>query len=84
MSQITWQDRATEKVARTASKIPRKWRISLKDRDRARKARNVTGSFIQSFLSEEEVEIVRLDSDTLVQRNCVDLLVESRSCKCIL
>jgi len=68
MSQIPWQDQAAEKVARTAAKIPSKWRISLEDRDRARKARNLTGPFIHSFLSEDETEIVRLDSVTLVQR----------------
>lgn len=68
MSQIPWQDRAAEKVARTAAKIPSKWRISLEDRDRAREARNLTGAFIHSFLSEDEAEIVRLDSVTLVQK----------------
>lgn len=68
MSQIPWQDRAIQKVARTASKIPLKWRISLEDRDRAKKSRNLTGSFIQSFLSKNEAEIVRLDSETLVQK----------------
>jgi len=68
MSQIPWQDRAAEKVARTVSKIPPKWRISLEDRDRARKERSLTGPFIQSFLSKDEAEIVRLDSDTLVQK----------------
>lgn len=68
MSQIPWQDRAAEKVARTASKIPPNWRISQEDRDRARKTTNLTGPFIQSFLSKDEVRIVRLDSNSLVQK----------------
>jgi len=85
MSQIPWQDQAAEKVARTAAKIPSKWRISLEDRDRARKARNLTGPFIHSFLSEDEAEIVRLDSVTLVQRiassSLSSLEVASAYCK---
>ena len=85
MSDISWQDRATKKVTQTASKIPPIWRISVEDRERARTTRNLTGNFIQSFLSEEEAEIVRLDSETLVQkiasRSLSSLEVANAYCK---
>jgi amidase len=68
MHPLSWQDRAAEKVAQTAAKIPPKWRISEEDRERARKTRNLTGVFIQSFLSENEAAIVNLDSSTLVRK----------------
>lgn len=68
MSQIPWQDRAAAKVADTASKIPPHWRLRQEDRDRAKKQKNLTGSFIESFLSENEVAIVRLDSVALVEQ----------------
>jgi amidase len=85
MSQIPWQDRAAEKVARTASEIPPKWRISQEERDRARKTKNLTGPFIQSFLYEDEAKIVRLDSHSLVQKiasgSLSSLEVASAYCK---
>ncbi len=68
MSQIPWQDRAAAKVADTASKIPPHWRIRQEDRDRAKKHKNLTGDFIESFLTENEVAIVRLDSVSLVEK----------------
>jgi amidase len=68
MSKLSWQDRAAAKVADTASKIPPYWRIRQEDRDRASKQKNLTGPFIESFLSQGEVAIIRLDSLTLVEK----------------
>jgi hypothetical protein len=85
MSQISWQDRAAAKVAETASMIPRHWRISEEDRDRAKKLRNLTGPFIESFLSESEASIIRLDSLALVEqiadRSLTSLEVTEAYCK---
>lgn len=68
MSQLPWQDRAAAKVADTASKIPSSWRLSQEDRERAKKRKNLTGSFVESFLSEDEAAIIRLDSVDLVEK----------------
>lgn len=68
MSRASWQDRAAAKAADTASKIPQHWRINQDDLDRATKQKNLTGTFIQSFLSTHEVEIVQLDSVVLSEK----------------
>jgi amidase len=68
MSQASWQDRAAAKVADTASKIPPHWRIRQEDLDSAKKRKNLTGPSIESFLTENEIAIVRLDSVTLVEK----------------
>jgi amidase len=85
MSQISWEDRAAAKVAEVASMIPRHWRISEEDRDRAKKLRNLTGPFIESFLSESEASIIRLDSLALVEqiadRSLTSLEVTKAYCK---
>ena len=85
MTQISWKDRAAAKVAETLSKIPRDWRISEEDRDRAKRQKNLTGPFIESFLSEKETAIIRLDSLTLVEnlasRSLTSLEVASAYCK---
>ena len=67
MSQLSWKDRAAAKVAHTASKIPSQWRLSQEDRAKARDQKTLTGSFVGSFLSKREVEIVGLDSIALVE-----------------
>ena len=68
MLQVSWQDRAAAKVADTASKIPPHWRVSQEDRNRARERKSLTGPFIESFLSEYEVAIIRLNSPALVEK----------------
>ncbi len=68
MSQLAWQDRAAAKVADTAAKIPPHWRIREEDRGRAKKQKNLTGPFIESFLCENEIAIIRLDSVTLLEK----------------
>ncbi|OAQ96063.1 hypothetical protein LLEC1_03506 [Akanthomyces lecanii] len=68
MSGMSWRDRAAAKVADTASKIPPPWRLKPEDLQRAKEQRNLTGPFIESFLSQHEVEIVTLDSCALVEK----------------
>lgn len=76
MHPISWQDRAAAKVAEIASKIPEEWRITEKDRDKARKERMLTGPFIESFLSPEENAVVLLNTEALRDR------LASQSLKC--
>ena len=83
--ETSWQSRAAAKVADTASKIPSNWRISPNDRNRAREQKNLTGPFIESFLSKHEIEIIRLGSSDLVQkltaRTLTSLEVTEAYCK---
>ncbi|KAF1732290.1 Acetamidase [Beauveria bassiana] len=68
MSDISWRDRAAAKVADTASKIPPHWRLKPQDLQRAKEQKNLTGPFIESFLSQNEVEITALASCDLVEK----------------
>lgn len=77
MPHEAWQDRAAAKVADTASKIPKKWRITEEDRDKAEKQKRLTGPFVASFLSPEENAIVQLNTKTLRDR------LASRSLTCL-
>jgi amidase len=85
MYRLSWQDRAAAKVAETASKIPPQWRISEEGRERAKEQRNLTGPFIESFLSDSEALIIRLDSLALVEkiatRSLTSLEVAEAYCK---
>ena len=56
------------KVADTKSKIPREWLLKQADLDKASDQRNLTGSFIESFLDDRELEIIRNDSVRLVEK----------------
>lgn len=76
MPQDSWQDRAAAKVADTASKIPKKWRITQRDRDQVPRQRKLTGAFIESFLSPGEDAIVHLRTEDLRDR------IASGSLKC--
>ncbi|KAF1832858.1 general amidase [Decorospora gaudefroyi] len=79
MAHKSWQDRAAAKVAATAAKIPEHWRISSQDHEKARRQKDLTGPFIESFLFEKEVAIIRLDTVGLVAKlgtralRCVDV-----------
>ncbi|KAK0386104.1 hypothetical protein NLU13_5941 [Sarocladium strictum] len=64
----SWQDQAAAKVAETASKIPAQWRLTPDDIQRAKEQKDLTGPFIQSFLSEDEIAITSLGSSRLVAK----------------
>jgi amidase len=68
MAKASWQEQAAAKMADTASKIPAEWRLSQGDIQRAKEQKNLTGPFIESFLSQDEVAIVSLDSSHLVAK----------------
>ena len=66
--QDSWQARAKAKVAEIHSRIPKEWTLDQVDLENARNQRDLTGPFIENFLSEREVDIIRNDSVQLVQK----------------
>ncbi|KAK0704392.1 amidase signature domain-containing protein [Lasiosphaeris hirsuta] len=66
MTTTSWEARAAEKRAATLAKIRPEWRLSPDDMERARKQRDLTGPFIQSFLLADEVSIISKDSVDIV------------------
>ena len=85
MSQSSWQERAAAKVADIASQIPERWRITEEDRDRAANERQLSGPFIESFLSQSENKIVKTSSPELCKqlasRSLSSLEVTEAFCK---
>src|SRR5436305_15250272 len=83
--QIPWQHRAAAKVVETKSKIPRRWILGQEDLYRAAKQRQLCGSFIESFLDDKEVKIIRFDGATLAKklesREYTSLAVTEAYCK---
>lgn len=63
---IPWEARASKKRADTLAKIPPEWRLNQEDLRRAEEQRDLTGSFIQSFLLPDEVSIVSMESVDIV------------------
>ena len=68
ISQESWQAKAKAKVANMESKIPKEWTLEKADLDEAKKQRNLTGPFIESFLDDSEVDIIRNNSVQLVEK----------------
>lgn len=66
--QQSWQDKAAAKVAETKSKIPREWILPDSALEDAKHQRQLSGPFIEKFLDEEELEIIRNDSVPLVAK----------------
>lgn len=64
----TWEAKAKAKVAETKSKIPNEWRLNQSSLDKAKQIRKLSGAFIESFLSDEELSITRNDSTLLVEK----------------
>ena len=65
---VSWQAKARVKMAEMESKTPRKWMLKQADLDKAAEQRNLTGSFIEQFISEGEKGIVRNDSPCLIEK----------------
>ena len=63
---LSWEARAAEKRADTLAKIPLEWRLSPAELERASQQRDLTGPFMEGFLSPDEVAIVNMDSVSLV------------------
>ena len=64
----SWRAKAEAKVADTVSKIPNKWILARADLEEAKKQRNLTGPFIEKFLDDSEVAIIRHESIQLVAK----------------
>ncbi|KAG8159868.1 hypothetical protein KVR01_010505 [Diaporthe batatas] len=67
MASQPWEARAAAKRADTLNKICLQWRLSAEDVKRASEQRNLTGPFIQGFLSQQEISIVSMDSVPIVK-----------------
>ena len=63
-----WQLRAEEKVANTMSKIPRAWLLPHSDLERAKQRKHLSGSFVEGFLSDGELAIIRNATVPLVEK----------------
>ncbi|PGH14985.1 hypothetical protein AJ79_02665 [Helicocarpus griseus UAMH5409] len=81
----SWEIKAANKRASILANIPREWRLEPLDLEKAANQREITGSFIQQFLNEEEVTIIQKDSVSLVadikDQNYTALQVTRAFCK---
>ena len=64
----SWQAKARAKVADMKSRIPTEWILNQADLEKAREQRNLTGPFIEQFLTDDEKRITEYDSVGLVER----------------
>lgn len=64
----SWQATARAKVEDIHSRIPKEWLLSDTDLERAKKQRNLTGSFIEQYLGDDEKMIVSHGSVDLVEK----------------
>jgi len=60
--QESWQTKAKTKVSDMTSKIPKDWVLNSADLEEAKERRKLTGPFIEKFLFDSHVLIVRNDS----------------------
>ncbi|CAI4212091.1 unnamed protein product [Parascedosporium putredinis] len=61
----SWQAKAQRKRDQILQGIPEQWRLSRADLDRAALQSDLTGSFIQSFLDQETIEITSLETNEI-------------------
>ena len=57
--QESWEVRAKAKVAEIHSRVPKEWTLDQLDHEKAKNQRHLTGPFIESFLDDREVDIIR-------------------------
>lgn len=62
----TWQELAKAKRESILAAIPQKWRLSAIPS--AEEQRDVTGKYIQQFLTEREIEITETDAVGIVSK----------------
>ena len=67
-SSESWEAKAKAKVAETKSKIPSEWVLNQSSLDKAKQMKKLSGPFVESFLNDEELGIIRNDSTLLVQK----------------
>lgn len=66
--QQTWHEKAEAKRAKTKSKIPEEWTLNKDDLAAAKKQRQLSGPFIESFIDSRELEITSNDSVPLLAK----------------
>jgi amidase len=66
--QPTWQEKAEAKREKNRSKIPEEWTLTKEDLVAAKKQRQLSGPFIESFLDGHELEITSNDSVPLLSK----------------
>ncbi|GAO18539.1 uncharacterized protein UV8b_00847 [Ustilaginoidea virens] len=67
VSLAPWEAKAAAKRATTLAKIPPTWTLGRDDVERAKSIRNLTGPFIQRFLTKREIFITSKNSVDLVE-----------------
>ena len=64
----SWEIKAEEKRASTHAKIPNEWLLDKATLDEAAKHRNLTGPFIEEYLTHAEISITNEPSLVLIKR----------------
>lgn len=85
MEQEPWEARAAAKRAAILDKIDPQWRLSSAEVKNASKQRDLTGPFVQQFLTAEEVAMLSMESvhivDAIKQRKLTSVKVTTTFCK---
>ena len=68
VQQADWEARAAAKRASTHDKIPKEWLLASSDLGLAGELRDLTGSFINSFLDSDEIAITATPALELVSK----------------
>jgi amidase len=68
LTEAPWEAKAASKRRDTYAKIPEEWRLGPEDLAKAARQRDLTGQFIEQYLSGEDIAIIRLDSVSLVTK----------------
>ncbi|KAL9610017.1 MAG: hypothetical protein Q9167_005259 [Letrouitia subvulpina] len=66
VEKASWENSAAEKRASTHSKIPREWLLDKAALEKALAERNLTGPFIESWLTDEEKVLTKLSATSLL------------------
>ena len=61
-----WEAIAAKKRASTQARIPQEWTLTKDQLDKASRQRNLTGKFIEKYLSDQEIKITRLPATVIV------------------
>ncbi|KAI9652013.1 MAG: hypothetical protein M1831_007254 [Alyxoria varia] len=64
----TWEAKAAAKRASTLEKIPPRWRLEPGEKEKASQQRNITGTFIEQYLSTDEISITGQNPFSLLSK----------------
>ncbi|KAL9085591.1 MAG: hypothetical protein Q9159_004630 [Coniocarpon cinnabarinum] len=82
---VSWKAKAAAKRASTYGKIPQQWRLDQAEIDKASRQRNITGPFIEQYLTTEEILITREHAvgitDAISNRQYTSVQVVGAFCK---